>query len=107
MSTFEKALGETLREHEQSLDAATLSRISAVRRHALATPSRPWWRSSVPAFGGAVLATLIGIAVLLPMQQQMPQDPGIPVQRVVENPDFYSDLDFYLWLADSELGGNG
>jgi len=106
MSTFEKALGETLREQEQSLDAATLSRISAVRRHALATQARPWWRSSMPAFGGAVLATLIGIAVLLPMLQ-ISQEPGVPVQRVVENPDFYSDLDFYLWLADSELGGNG
>jgi hypothetical protein len=106
MSTFEKALGANLREQEQALDAATLSRISAVRRHALAIPSRPWWRSSMPAFGGAVLATLVGIAVLLPMQQ-MSQEPGVPVQRVVENPDFYSDLDFYLWLADSELGGNG
>lgn len=106
MNTFEDKLHVALREQEDALDGRTLARLGKARRAALAAPAPSWWRLHAPALGGAVLATAVAVAVLLPMQHQLrPQSPAI--EQPVEDPEFYQDLDFYLWLAESEMGQHG
>lgn len=95
MGNEENDWREILRNQESTLDALLLARVAAVRRRALAERRPPWWRLHAPALGGAVLATVLTVAVLLPLQH------GITVP---EEASFYDNLDFYLWLADSEMG---
>jgi hypothetical protein len=105
MNTFEEQLRGSLRGQEQELDAATLRRLAVARRSALGAAPRPWLRFLTPAIGGAVLATLIGVAVLVPGINR--PAPNVSSEQLVENPEFYRDLDFYLWLAESDMGGHG
>ena len=106
MNNSEPELAALLRSEERSLDDHTVARIAMARRRALAAP-RPAWirRWYAPVAGTAVLAGVLGIAVLLPPQNAAPERPR--AEKVAENPEFYQDLDFYLWLADSEMGSHG
>lgn len=105
MNTFEQQLRESLREQEQQLDAATLRQLAANRRGALAVMPHPWRRFLRPAIGSAVLAAVIGVAVLMP-RSELPSSTGTG-EQLVDNPEFYRDLDFYLWLAESDMGHRG
>jgi hypothetical protein len=106
MNSFEEEARATLRARENTLDGTTLARLGAARRAALATPAAPWWRLHVPALGGAALAVAVAVAVLMPMQEQL-RAPTRAGEPVVEDPQFYEDLDFYMWLAESEMGSHG
>ncbi len=104
MDEDEKHWGDMLRRQEASLQPGLLARIAAARIHALRAAQLPWWRLHAPALGGAVLATVLAVSVLLPVRQGWLQAP--PDSRVSASQDttFYDNLDFYLWLADSEMG---
>jgi hypothetical protein len=108
MSDFERELGTALREQEQQLDTRTLARIATARRSALSTPRRGWaHRLFAPAIGAAVLASALGIAVLLPRPQG---DAGSTMDASSlsgEEAELYRDLDFYMWLAESDMGRHG
>jgi len=107
MNETERELSAVLRREEHSLEPRTLARIAAARRHALAAP-RPAWiqRWFAPVAGAAVLAGVLGVGVFLPQLGVQP-DAAAPAEQVAENPEFYQDLDFYLWLADSDMGDHG
>lgn len=106
MNETERELAAALRREEQGLDARLAARIAAARAHALAHPPMSWLqRWFAPAAGVAVLAGVFGIGVLLPPQRVDPAPAG--VEKVADNPEFYQDLDFYLWLAESDLGDHG
>ncbi len=103
MNGVEGGWREILRQQENRLDTRLLERIGIARRRALAAARLPWWRLHAPALGGAVLATVLAVAVLLPSMQQS------SLQRGAALPDdtvFYENLDFYLWLAESEMGAH-
>ena len=106
MNSFEEDLRATLREQENALDGHTLARLGAARRAALARPPAPWWRLHVPALGGAALAVALAVAVLMPMQEQLRPPVGAS-EQLVEDPQFYEDLDFYMWLSESEMDNHG
>ncbi|MBK6582884.1 MAG: hypothetical protein IPG20_08345 [Gammaproteobacteria bacterium] len=106
MNTFEQQLRESLREQEQQLDAGTLRRLAANRQSALAAMPRPWRRFLTPAIGSALLATVVGVAVLMPRSTEAPSSAATG-EQLVDNPEFYRDLDFYLWLAESDMGHRG
>ena len=106
MNTFEEDLRATLRKQENALDGHTLARLGAARRAALATPAAPWWRLHVPALGGAALAVALAVAVLMPMQEQLRPPVGAS-EQLLKDPQFYEDLDFYMWLSESEMGNRG
>ncbi len=106
MNSFEEDARAALRARENTLDGATLARLGAARRAALATRSAPWWRLHVPALGGAALALAVAVAVLVPMQEQLRPPAGVS-EQLVEDPQFYEDLDFYLWLAESDADTRG
>ena len=106
MNDTERELGTALRREEQLLDGRIAARIAAARRHALAAPQPPWiQRWFAPMAGAAVLASVLGVAVLMPPQDAAPE--GAAPGQVAENPEFYQDLDFYLWLAESDMGNHG
>jgi hypothetical protein len=106
MNTFEEDLRATLREQENALDGRTLARLGAARRAALAKPSAPWWRLHVPALGGAALATAVAVVMLTPVHEQLrPQTRAS--EQLLEDPQFYEDLDFYMWLSESEMSNDG
>jgi hypothetical protein len=107
MNTFEDRLRRTLRATEAELDSGTLARIGVARRRALAAPQPSWWRLHAPALGGAVLATAVAVAVLLPAQQENRLPDADAGGQMAEDPEFYEELDFYLWLAESGLGEHG
>jgi hypothetical protein len=108
MNNFERELDSALHEQEQQLDAKTLARIATARRGALAAP-RPGWahRLFAPLIGAAVLASALGIAVLLP---RLHGDTGGTMDASAssgEEAELYRDLDFYMWLAESDMGRHG
>jgi len=107
MNGFETRLRSALREQEDALDGATLARLGVARRAALAAQGASWWRLHAPALGGAVLATALAVVVLLPLQQESWRPAPQVDSQVAEDPEFLEDLDFYLWLSESEAGNRG
>ena len=107
MNSFEEDARATLRAEENTLEGATLTRLGAARRAALATPAAPWWRLHAPALGGAALAVAVAVAVLMPAQEQLRAPTRAGGEPVAEDPQFYEDLDFYMWLSESEMGNHG
>ena len=86
MNTFEEDLRATLRKQENALDGHTLARLGAARRAALATP--------------------VAVVMLMPMQEQL-RPPTRASEQLLKDPQFYEDLDFYMWLSESEMGNRG
>ncbi len=105
MTDTEHELAAALRLEEQLLPARTLSRIAAARSAALAAPAPSWVaRWLKPMMGAAVLASALGIAVLMPQQAETPY---VNTRPEADAPELYRDLDFYLWLAESDMGRHG
>lgn len=96
---------------EQNLDAGTLARLRAARRQALdqgrrrPAPARPGWL--LPLGGFATAGIALAVAGLLwfsapngnPMQASLGD---MELLTAHENPDFFTELEFYEWLEGSE-----
>ncbi len=105
MTDAESELARALREEEHFLPAATLRRLATARARAASAPQRSRLaRLLAPAMGAMVLASALGVAVLMPVQQDA--QTGQSLQQG-DNPELYRDLDFYLWLAESDMGRHG
>ena len=108
MSELENTARAALRRAESELDERTLERLAAIRIATLASRRRLLPRFALPAVGGLAVAGIVGALILLP-----PQKPGgfgpveAPQPQLAEQPEFYRDLDFYLWLSESEMGKRG
>lgn len=100
-----------LQRSERDCDELTVARLRAARRRALEAEPQPAFGRW--GWGGVVTAAVIaGLASVLWLQA--PPDPSTVVSPVAdielltanETPEFYSDLDFYDWLAadDSDSG---
>lgn len=101
----EQEFRDALRQEEQSLGSPTLARITQARQAALAAPRAPkWLRFARPAVGAAALASLLGVALVLPQVQQS-MDAGSAT--AADDPEIYRELDFYIWLAESDMGRDG
>lgn len=105
MTDAERELAHALREEERALPARTLRQLAGARGRALSAP-RPsrLSRLMAPAMGALVLASALGVAVLMPAQQDTQTVQDSPQG---DNPELYRDLDFYLWLAESDMGRHG
>lgn len=100
--------GKALRESENSLDAVTLMRLRAARARAVdaatprALPQR--WGWALPA---AVAAGLFAVVVV--PQLMLTRGPAVNVAEAETldvltdemDPEFYENLDLYLWLEES------
>jgi len=120
MNDFERDARSALRGEEQHLGVQAVQRIGAARQAALATrpltrmqaalATRPLTRMQrilAPTIGAAVLASPLRMAVLLPQHPQGEAGRSSEQAELVDNPELYRDLDFYLWLAESEMGRHG
>ena len=104
---FEQRSRTLLRSAEQQLDAATLARLTAARSAALAVKPRRWPFFEARWLAGAAAAAVIGIAVLVAPQFSQQNSGSMDGSQLADNPDLYRDLDFYLWLSESEMGSRG
>lgn len=108
MSELENTARDALRRTERELDESTLQRLTGIRTAALASRRRLLPRFALPAVGGLAVAAVVGVLVLLPAQAPPEFGPVETAQpQLAENPEFYRDLDFYLWLSESEMGKRG
>ena len=120
METEEKFLKHAKRvlaETEKSLDAGTLARLRAARRRAIAAGLRRPWRARpgwlLPVGGFATASIVLAVAGLLwfaapddkPFQQANVDDLELLTAR--DNPEFFSDLEFYDWLENIGNGSAG
>lgn len=93
------------------IDRATITRLQAIRREALATAEGPvqsaWW---VPAGSLAAVATLAVMTVSLwtitsENEFMLPLE-DIALLSDTEELEFYQELDFYLWLDSNKLNSD-
>jgi ferric-dicitrate binding protein FerR (iron transport regulator) len=101
-----RALHEHACEH---VDAATLAKLAAARREALAKHHRPRRAIWLPAAGAAAACALvIGLVwfkpqpdspTVAPTQVAGTGDAELPPDADVRQLELYQNLDFYQWLA--------
>ena len=103
---FVEAVKGALDESLESLDGQTLFRLNQARTSAMASHGRSWnWRLlRLPA--GAVLVAsvvmMLGSFLLVGHSSQPPtlKFEELEIVSVAESPEFFEDLDFYIWLAE-------
>lgn len=105
-SMFER-LRETLDNRAETIDPAIQFKLTQIRKRALKGDSHnrylrwPFWR--IPAVGLAAAGFLLFF--LLYRQPDLPNQPvysgleDVEILATNEAPEFYSELDFYIWLA--------
>ena len=105
MNHFENELHDKLRRSEQNIDPDTARRLSQNRNHVISQAASPgnWW-SQLTVTKGLALASVLAFAVVL--YPTMVSNPLEPVSGgnflSSESDDLYEDIDFYLWMANSE-----
>ncbi|MDY0069754.1 MAG: hypothetical protein WDA10_11910 [Porticoccaceae bacterium] len=107
METFEQVLKRQLQDTEQHLHADLTRRLRQARYRALAAPPRfrlP--RLVVPALGMVTASIVAIVLVVAPPDesQDKPAGNGAVEQLSPDSTEFYEDLDFYYWLAESAPG---
>ena len=114
---FLRATKRVLDEAEANLDTAALARLRAARRQAieagLARSGRalPGWLLPVGGFATAGIA--LAVAGLLwfavPDDKPLPQATVDDLELLMarDNPEFFTDLEFYDWLDNVGPGSSG
>ncbi len=116
----QKWLAHTRRQLDDSenwLDGATLGRLRAVRREALARRvANPPWQASrylVPGLSFALALVVVAglnLSILVPLERQPLQNAtlleDLPILSGVESLDLIDEMEFYLWVEEvsSDLG---
>jgi hypothetical protein len=92
-------------EHAGALDELTIARLRAARLKALeARRGRRLWQFAGGVATAGLALSLAGVMWFRPPPEpSMPQTSGAPVIDLellaLEGPEFYTDLEFYRWLA--------
>jgi hypothetical protein len=95
------------REEERALDELTIARLRAMRLNALAAAKdrrRGWrWRFAGGFVAAGLALGLAGVLWFKPPADSGATPPDVTVADLdllsSESPEFYSDLEFYRWLA--------
>lgn len=102
MSTFEETLREQLRNAEHNLDDSVTHQLVNARRQALSARRRfhlP--RFMVPALGMVTASVVALVLVVAPAEDNDKRKSNME-KLTPESTEFYEDLDFFYWLAESE-----
>ncbi|HEX9627544.1 MAG TPA: hypothetical protein VGA00_11460 [Acidiferrobacterales bacterium] len=88
------------------LDPATRTRLKAARAAALAArgPRLSWWLP-IGGLATAAGAALLAWTLLLSPVQPAPGLEHLDLLTAADNLEFYSDLEFYTWLAEEADAG--
>ena len=107
-SVFLEEVRRTLDDSGDNLDAQTLSRLTQSRHGALEQVKskphlhkHPFWLSMAGLFATAAVVLL---AIFLTRDPSVPQHysaiEAVEILAASENPEFFSELEFYAWLAE-------
>ena len=107
MNEQERRWQDALRSREADIDPMTVHRLADRRRAVLAAPARRRLgrRSWLPPAMGMAIAAALGLWTLGPHILVTPDPMGGSTQPGMEAAELYDQLDFYSWLADTELDG--
>ena len=105
MSHFENELRDQLRRSEHDIDSDTANELSRLRGHALSNSSHSsYWWSQLTLTRTVALASVLAFTVILYptlIDSQVSPGPGASFLSS-EGDDLYENIDFYLWMANSE-----
>jgi hypothetical protein len=99
---FEQNLRQQLRSQEYQLDPAISERLQQARHQAVARARfKRWPRFLVPTFAMATASMVAAILVWSPVDgtHHGATNDNFPA----EHAELYEDLDFYYWLAESQI----
>jgi negative regulator of sigma E activity len=105
---FLERVRRTLDDSVDNLDAQTLSRLNQARQDALeqveSKPSLHKHRFWLTTAGLAVTAAAVLLAIFLTRVPSVPQSysaiEDVEILAASENPEFFSELEFYAWLVE-------
>lgn len=117
---FEQDLQQDLLALEETTGAPEIFRLAQARREALAQ-NKSWHRRFLWPTFGASLASLLLVGVMLNGQMGLdnqqearlktngsePINDQMLLDMADEPIDLFEDLDFYYWLADTDMGSTG
>jgi hypothetical protein len=99
---------ELLNQRADTLPEATLGRLRAARREALAVAGSRRARSWIIPAGGLVAASLVAMLAIGLWTHSSPVTgiEDVDILAAKDSPDFYSeDYEFYLWLDGQKRAG--
>lgn len=105
---FLKRARQTLDRAADDIDELTAARLRAARLRALdaAPRRRPAWLavtgSAVAAGLVAVVAGTLWFATPAPQPMPLADADDLEMLTLIENPEFFEELDFYDWLTDHD-----
>ncbi len=108
---FTKAAKQSLDQAADNLDADTVTRLHASRKRAIAAHRQhrePWINVWVPAGAlAAGLAVMVATLMWFTVPTSLPPTDieDLELLAAHEGIEFYSDLDFYDWLATQSNAG--
>ncbi|TAL02928.1 MAG: hypothetical protein EPO03_11795 [Porticoccaceae bacterium] len=105
MNEQERRWQDALRSLEADVDPITARRLTDIRRAALAAaaPRRFGHRSWLPPAVGMAIAAALSFWALGPHVLVTPDPMGGSTQPGMDAAELYDQLDFYSWLADTDL----
>lgn len=111
------ATQDLMRQREDAMDAATLSRLHRIRSSAVnQTARRAWWSPlRLSAVGGGLAAAALSVVVIAPWHSEPLSSEAavvaglskedIELLATSEDLELLADLEFYLWLAQNDAQG--
>ncbi|MBI2783317.1 MAG: hypothetical protein HYX64_04425 [Gammaproteobacteria bacterium] len=105
MNEQERRWQDTLRSLEADVDPITARRLTDIRRTVLAAPAprRFGHGSWLPPVVGMAIAAALSFWALGPHVLVTPDPMGGSTQPGMDAAELYDQLDFYSWLADTDL----
>ena len=109
MNQEERRWQDELRSLETNMDPKTVQRLAEIRRAALAAPARrrPFRRSWLSSAVGMAIAAAVSFWALGPHILVAPDPMGGSAQSGTDTAELYDQLDFYSWLADTDMDADG
>lgn len=109
LKEMDKQLNEQLMHLENNIGTATAHELAERRQFALEAVATPYWQRWALPSAGAAFASLLLLAVFLsplfpsgsPSVLELNREASS--KQLTENIELYEDLEFYFWLANSEL----
>lgn len=107
MNEQERRWQDALRSRETDMDPTIVRRLATMRHAVLAAPARHRLgrRSWLPPAVGMAIAAALGLWALGPHILVTPNPMGGSTQSDTDAAELYDQLDFYSWLADTDLDG--
>ncbi len=98
------ALRRSLDQCRQEIDRESEERLAAARRRALSATEKKRFRPTLLVPAAAMAMAAMAMVFTLKSRPVLPPDAEVADIEIIssgEDPDFYDQIDFYAWLAES------